>query len=209
MSGSALSLAAASGLSAFVDVRPRLFGIAYRILGSAAAAEDVVQDAWLRWQTIDRSVVRNAPAFLATTTTRLAINVAHSARWHRERYVGAWLPEPVDTRPGPQSEVEKGEALRHAVFVLLGALSPRERAAYVLREAFNYSYRQIGDVLQLAEANARQLVTRARIRVAARPRRPAGSGKGQRFLDAFIAASRHGDRSALERLFVSDIAAAS
>jgi RNA polymerase sigma factor (sigma-70 family) len=197
---------AANGLSVFVAVRPRLFGIAYRILRSAAAAEDVVQDAWLRWQAIDRSVVQNAAAYLATTTTRLAINLTQAARSHRERYVGTWLPEPVDTRPGPQSEVERDEALRHAVLLLLEALSPRERAAYVLREAFNYSYRQIGDVLQLAEANARQLVTRARRRVADRPRPTAGSGEGQRFLDVFIAAAQNGDRSALERLFVSDIA---
>ena len=197
---------AANGLSAFVAVRPRLFGIAYRILRSAAAAEDVVQDAWLRWQAIDRSVVQNAAAYLATTTTRLAINLAQAARSHRERYVGTWLPEPVDTRPGPQSDVERGDALRHAA-LLLEALPPRERAAYVLREAFNYSYRQIGDVLQLAEANARQIVTRARKRVADRPRPTAGANEGQRFLEAFIAAARNGDRSALERLFVSDIAA--
>jgi RNA polymerase sigma-70 factor (ECF subfamily) len=196
---------AANGLSVFVDARPRLFGIAYRILGSAAAAEDVVQDAWLRWQAIDRSVVQNASAYLATTTTRLAINLAQSARSHRERYVGTWLPEPVDTRPSPQSEVERGEALRHAVLLLQETLSPRERAAYVLREAFNYSYRQIGDALRLAEANARQLVARARRRVADRPRPTAGSGEGQPFLDAFIAAAQNGDRSALEELFMSDM----
>jgi RNA polymerase sigma factor (sigma-70 family) len=199
------SESAADALSVFVDVRPRLFGIAYRILGSASAAEDVVQDAWLRWQAIDRSVVQNARAYLATTTTRLAINVAQSARSDRERYVGTWLPEPVDTRPSPQSEIERGEALRHAVLLLVETLSARERAAYVLREAFNYSYRQIGDALQLAETNARQLVARARKRVADRPRPPAGSGKGQRFLDAFIAAAQNGDRYALEKLFVSDI----
>lgn len=204
--GAIAAPASANGLSVFMDVRPRLFGIAYRILGSAAAAEDVVQDAWLRWQAIDHSVVQNAPAYLATTTTRLAINLAHSARSRRERYVGTWLPEPVDTRPGPQSEVERGESLRHALLLLLEALSPRERAAYVLREAFNYSYRQIGDVLKLAETNARQLVTRARRRVADRPHPAAGSGEGQRFLDAFIAAAQNGDRSALEKLFVSDIA---
>jgi RNA polymerase sigma-70 factor (ECF subfamily) len=197
---------AANGLSAFVDVRPRLFGIAYRILGSAASAEDVVQDAWLRWQATDRSVVQNAPAYLATTTTRLAINLAQSARSHRETYVGTWLPEPVDVRPDPQSEVERREALKHAVLLLLETLSPRERAAYVLREAFGCSYRQIGDLLQLAEANARQLAARARRRVADRPRRPARSAARQPLLDAFVAATRKGDRSALEELFVSDIA---
>jgi DNA-directed RNA polymerase specialized sigma24 family protein len=127
--------AVANGLAVFVEVRPRLFAIAYRILGCAAAAEDVVQDAWLRWQAIDRSVVLNARAFLATTTMRLAINVAQSARLRRETCVGTWLAEPADTRPDPQTEVERGEALEHAVLMLLETLSPRERAAYVLREA--------------------------------------------------------------------------
>jgi RNA polymerase sigma factor (sigma-70 family) len=196
-----------NGLSVFVDMRPRLFAIAYRILGNAAAAEDVVQDAWLRWQTTDRRVVLNAAAYLATTTTRLAINLAQSARLRREVYPGTWLPEPVDTRFDPQSEVEQGEALEHAVLVLLSTLSPKERAAYVLREAFNYPYRRIAGILQLAEANARQLVARARKRVADnKPRPPARSTERQRLLDAFTAAARKGDLSALEEHFASDIA---
>jgi RNA polymerase sigma-70 factor (ECF subfamily) len=193
-------------VSVFVDMRPRLFAIAYRILGNAAEAEDVVQDAWLRWQTSDRSVVLNAPAYLATTTTRLAINLAQSARLRREVYFGTW-PEPVDPRLDPQSEVEQGEALEHAVLVLLSTLSPKERAAYVLREAFNYPYRQIAGLLQLAEANARQLVARARKRVADnKPRPTARSAEGQRLLDAFIAAAQKGDLSTLEEHFASDIA---
>src|ERR1700757_3222331 len=89
------------GLLAFDEVRPRLFGIAYRMLGSAAEAEDIVQDVWLRWQATDRSVVENPPAFLATTTTRLCINLAQSAQSRRETYVGTWLPEPVDTSSDP------------------------------------------------------------------------------------------------------------
>ena len=99
------------GLSAFMSVRPRLFGIAYRMLGSAAEAEDIVQDVWVRWQTADRSLVRDAAAFLATTTTRLAINVMQSARSRRETYVGPWLPEPVDTSADPGLGAERGEAL--------------------------------------------------------------------------------------------------
>jgi RNA polymerase sigma-70 factor (ECF subfamily) len=197
----------ANGLSVFVDMRPRLFAIAYRILGNAAAAEDVVQDAWLRWQAIDFSVVLNAPAYLATTTTRLAINLAQSARLRREVYPGTWLPEPVDTRLDPESEVERGEALEHAVLLLLETLSPKERAAYLLREAFDYPYRQIAGILQLAEANARQLVARARKRVAdKKPRPPATSDERQRLFDAFTAAAQKGDVSALEELFASDIA---
>jgi RNA polymerase sigma-70 factor, ECF subfamily len=160
------------GLSAFLSVRPRLFGIAYRMLGSAAEAEDIVQDVWLRWQTTDRSVVRDVPAFLATTTTRLAINVIQSARSRRETYVGPWLPEPVDTSADPGVEAERGEALQFAVLVLLEKLSPTERAAYVLREAFDYPYRDIAEILRLEEANTRQLVTRARKNVADGRRAP-------------------------------------
>jgi RNA polymerase sigma-70 factor (ECF subfamily) len=150
------------GLSVFLNVRPRLFGIAYRMVRSAAEAEDIVQDVWIRWQTTDRSVVRDAPAFLATTTARLAINVIKSARSRRETNIGPWLPEPVDTSADPGVEVERGEALDFAVLVLLEKLSPTERVAYVLREAFDYSYREIAHILCLGEANARQVVTRAR-----------------------------------------------
>jgi RNA polymerase sigma factor (sigma-70 family) len=153
-------------------VRPRLFGIAYRMLGSAAEAEDIVQDVWLRWQTTDRSVVRDVPAFLAKTTTRLAINVIQSARSRRETYVGPWLPEPVDTGADPELEAELGEALQFAVLVLLEKLSPIERTAYVLREAFDCPYRDIADILRLEEANTRQLVTRARKHVADGRRAP-------------------------------------
>src|ERR1700736_3798958 len=99
------------GLLAFVSVRPRLFGIAYRMLGSAAEAEDIVQDVWLRWQATDRNVVQHPPAFLATTTTRLAINHAQSAHSRRETYIGPWLPEPVDTRADPELGAEHGQAL--------------------------------------------------------------------------------------------------
>lgn len=196
-----------NGLSVFVEMRPRLFAIAYRILGNAAEAEDVVQDAWLRWQKIDRNVVLNASAYLATTTTRLAINRVQSARLRREVYPGKWLPEPVDTRLDPLSEVEQVEALEHAVLVLLETLSPKERAAYILREAFNYPYRQIAGILQLAEANARQLVARARKRVADnKPSPPVRSAERHRLLDAFITAAQKGDLSSLEEHFASDIA---
>src|ERR1700739_5163002 len=154
------------GLSAFASVRPRLFGIAYRMLGSAAEAEDIVQDVWLRWQATDRSVVENPPAFLATTTTRICINFAQSAQSRRETYIGPWLPEPVDTSSDPALGAERGEALGLAILLLLEKLSPTERAAYILREAFDYSYRQIADILQMEEANTRQLVSRARKNIA-------------------------------------------
>ena len=163
------------GLSAFLRVRPRIFNIAYRMLGSAAEAEDIVQDVWVRWQTANRSLVRDSAAFLATTTTRLAINVMQSARSRRETYVGPWLPEPVDRRADAGVAAERREALELAVPVLLKKLSPVERAAYVLREAFDYPYREIATVLRLEEANARQVVTRARQHVAGGRRMRASS----------------------------------
>jgi RNA polymerase sigma factor (sigma-70 family) len=197
------------GLSAFLSARPRLFGIAYRMLGSAAEAEDIVQDVWIRWQTTDRRPVCNSLAFLVTATTRLAINVLQSARARREADVGPSLPEPVDTSPDPGLGAERGEALNLAVLLLLERLSPTERAAYVLREAFDLSYRQIADVLQVEEANARQLVTRARERVSGGRRAPVSPAEQRCLLNAFLAAARTGDLARLERLFTSDVASTS
>lgn len=193
------------GLSAFVAARPRLFGIAYRMLGSAVEAEDIVQDAWLRWQTTDRSSVRDATAFLATTTTRLALNLAQSAHARRETYVGEWLPEPVDTSADPTLGAERGEALELAVLLLLEKLSPTERAAYVLREAFDYPYAQIADILRLGEANVRQLVTRARNHIAEGRQNPVSPAEQRRLLTAFVGAAQSGDVAALEAVFASDI----
>jgi RNA polymerase sigma-70 factor (TIGR02957 family) len=192
-------------LSEFVKVRPRLFGIAYRILGSAAEAEDIVQDVWLRWQATNRREVLDPPAFLATATTRLAINLTQSARSRREMYVGPSLPEPVNTSTDPQLGAERGEALEFAVMLLLEKLSPTERAAYVLREAFDYPYRQIAEILQLEEANTRQLVTRARQHIVDGRRTPVSSAEQRRLLEAFIAAAQKGDLAALEGLFASDV----
>ena|ERR1044071_872929 len=193
------------GLSAFALVRPRLFGIAYRMLGSAAEAEDIVQDVWLRWQTVDRSVVENPPAFLATTTTRLCINAAQSARSRRETYVGTWLPEPVDTSADPGLGAERGEALQLAVLFLLEKLSPTERAAYVLREAFDYSYREIANILQIEEANTRQVVSRARKHIANGRRMQVRAGEHRRLLEAFIEAAQKGDMTTLKSLFAEDV----
>src|SRR5499433_3998627 len=189
------------GLSAFAPVRPRLFGIAYRMLGSAAEAEDVVQDVWLRWQSTNRSVVHDPPAYLATTTTRLCINLAQSAHTRRETYIGTWLPEPVDTGSDPTVGAERGEALKLAVLMLLENLSPTERAAYVLREAFDYPYRQIANILQMEEANVRQLVSRARKHIEDGRRTSVSSNEQRRFLEAFIGAAQKGDLAGLEGLF--------
>jgi len=193
------------GLSVFAPVRPRLFGIAYRMLGSAAEAEDVVQDVWMRWQSTNRNVVENPPAYLATTTTRLCINLSQSAHSRRESYVGTWLPEPVDTSADPGIGAERGEALKLAVLLLLEKLSPTERAAYVLREAFDYSYDQIASILQMEEANVRQLVSRARKHIADGRRTSVSSNEQRRFLEVFIAAAQKGDMTALEGLFAEDV----
>jgi RNA polymerase sigma-70 factor (TIGR02957 family) len=194
------------GLSIFTSVRPRLFGIAYRMLGSAAEAEDIVQDVWLRWQqSANLSTVENPAAYLATITTRLCINVAQSAHSRRETYIGTWLPEPVDTSADPGIGAERDEALKLAVLVLLEKLTPTERAAYVLREAFDYSYREIADILQMEEANARQLVTRARKHVVEGRRTSVSPGEQRRLLEAFVTAAQNGDMAALEALFAEDV----
>jgi RNA polymerase sigma-70 factor, ECF subfamily len=197
------------GLSAFMSVRPRLFGIAYRMLGSAAEAEDVVQDVWLRWQTTDRSVVRDAAAFLATTATRVAINVRQSARARRETYVGPWQPEPVDTSSDPWLAAERDQELACGVRVLLERLTPTERAAYILREAFDYAYRDIASVLRLAEANARQVVTRARQHIVSGRTTATSSTELECLLGVFIAAAHDGDVAGLEDLFASNVVSSS
>ena len=197
------------GLPAFLSVRPRLFGIAYRMLGSAVEAEDVVQDVWLRWQHTDRRVVRDAAAFLATTATRLAINVMQSAHVRRETSVAPWQSEPVDNTGDPRLAAERRQALACAVRMLLEKLTPTERAAYILREAFDYAYRDIGNVLRLAEANARQVVTRARKHVASGRTTATNSTEQQRLFDAFVAAAQDGDIVGLEHLFASDAVSSS
>lgn len=192
-------------LAAFLAVRPRLFGIAYRMLGSAAEAEDIVQDVWLRWQAGDRSVVSDAAAYLATMTARLAINVSQTARARRETYFGPWLPEPVDTSTDPTLGAERGQALELAVLFLLEKLTPTERAAYVLREAFDYSYPQIAEILRQSEDNTRQLVSRARKHIANGRRATVDAAEQRRLLSAFIAAAQKGDLAALEGLLAADV----
>ena len=189
----------------FTQVRPRLFGIAYRMLSSVTEAEDLLQDVWLRWQAYDRSTVVNPEAFLATTTTRLAINVLQSAWKRRETYIGPWLPEPVDTEADPYLGAERAEALQFASLLLMEKLTPSERAAYVLREAFEYSYAQIADILSSTEPAVRQLVSRARKHIASERRAPVAAEEQQELLTTFLTAARAGDLTALERLFTPDV----
>ena len=197
------------GLSAFANVRPRLFGIACRMLGSAAEAEDIVQEVWLRWQSRNQGAVENPPAYLATTTTRLCINLVQSAHSRRETCIGALLPQLADMNSDPELRAERGEALRLAVLLLLEKLSPTERAAYILHEAFDYTYPQIADVLQIEEANTRQLVSRARKHIIDGRRIPVSSGEQGRLLEVFIAAAHKGDLAVLEGFLAADVVACS
>lgn len=189
----------------FLSARPQLFGIAYRVLGSAAEAEDIVQETWLRWQSTDRSKVHEPTAFLTTVATRLAINVAQSARVRRESYVGPWLPEPVDTTQDPHLGAERAEALEMAVLLLLEKLNPVERTAYVLREAFDYPYGRIAEILETSEANTRQLVSRGRKHLAAERKEAVTPTAHRRLLEVFLSAARTGDLSGLEDVLTADV----
>jgi RNA polymerase sigma-70 factor, ECF subfamily len=191
----------------FEAVRPRLFGIAYRVLGGRSEAEDVVQDTWIRWQRTDRREVRSPDAFLTTATTRLAINAAQSARARHEAPSAVSLPEPIDPSADPTVAVEREEEVGLAVRTLLEKLSPTERAVFVLRDAFDYPYRQIADVLALSEANARQLLVRARARLGSERRRPVSGSEHRRLLAAFTTASEHADLAPLERLLADEVVA--
>jgi RNA polymerase sigma factor (sigma-70 family) len=192
------------GLSAFANVRSRLFGIAYRMLGSATEAEDILQDVWLRWQSTNRRAVENPPAFLSTTTTRLCINLSQCARSRRETSSETRHLEPVDISGDPGVYAEREQALKVAM-LRLKTLLPAERAAYILRVAFDYSYRQIADILKITEANSRQLVSRARKRITEGRHRQVSLGEPQRLLHAFMAAAHMGDLASLEDLLVEEV----
>ncbi|MFD0250509.1 RNA polymerase sigma-70 factor [Streptomyces sp. NPDC127113] len=189
----------------FLRLRPRLFGIAYRILGSAAEAEDVVQETWVRWQKADRDAVHEPGAFLTTVAARLAINLAQSARVRRETYVGPWLPEPVDTAPDPQLGAERAAAVEMAVLLVLEKLNPVERTAYVLREAFDYPYDRVAEILETSKANARQLVSRARRHLADERRERVDPATHRRLLEVFLSAAQTGDLAVLEDVLTADV----
>ncbi|WP_327412819.1 RNA polymerase sigma-70 factor [Streptomyces sp. NBC_01233] len=198
----------------FEEHRPRMFGIAYRMLGSAAEAEDTVQDAYLRWVSADRADIRQPGAWLAKVVTNLCLNHLTSARVRREEYVGPWLPEPVltgDGTLGPLESAEQRDSVSMALLVLLEQLTPVERAVYVLREAFAYGHREIAGLLDLGEANCRQLYRRAAGRVAAEraateERRFAPDPeRWQSLVETFLSAARDGDLDRLEGLLTADV----
>ena len=201
--------------ASFEPYRRRLRGLAYRMLGSMAEAEDAVQEAYLRWHDVDRDRVGEPRAFLTTTTTRICLDVLKSARVRREEYVGPWLPDPVtDTAAlAPDAQTEIAEDLSVALLLALETLSPLERAAFLLHDVFDYSFTQVADTLGRNEAACRQLASRARARVReARPAAAVGMRAGAHAVDpkhaeivsAFLSASRSGDLATLTRLLASD-----
>lgn len=193
-------------IAEYLRLRPRLRRVAFRILGNWTEAEDIVQDAWVRWQADDRTAVADPTAFLITMTTRLAINATTSARARREVPVGDPLPERVPTADDPSLELERYDDLALGLRAVLERLSPVERVAFVLRKAFDYPYAHIAAVLRTSDANARQLVSRAGRRVSAAPTRPVGRAEERRYVQVFTLAARHGDVGTLEDLLIHDAA---
>ncbi|MFK0058610.1 sigma-70 family RNA polymerase sigma factor [Streptomyces werraensis] len=199
---SATCAGAASDLDAearsFDHHRRRLLAIAYRVIGSRTEAEDVVQEVWMRWQRTDRRRVAAPQAYLATVTTRLSLNVVRSARWRHETFSG--LAEPDRTHDAPEARVEREEAVHEAVRLLMERLGAGERAAYVLRAAFEYPYEQIAGLLHTTPANTRQLVSRARRHLARGRCVTVTSAQHRRLSTAFVAAARTGNTTCLVRL---------
>ncbi|MBD3941658.1 RNA polymerase sigma-70 factor [Microbacterium sp. NEAU-LLC] len=185
--------------------RRRIFGIGYRMLGTVADAEDIVQETWIRWQNADRAGIHDPAAFLATIATRLSINATQSAHARRETYIGPWLPEPVNTDDDPALGAERGEALGFAILLMLEKLTPTERAAYILREALDYPYERIAEVISASVASTRQLVSRARKHLESARRAAVAATEQRRLLEAFLVAAQKGDVSDLERLFAEDV----
>ncbi|HEY0604422.1 MAG TPA: RNA polymerase sigma-70 factor [Herpetosiphonaceae bacterium] len=194
-------------LDAFEQERGRLFGIAYRMLGSIGEAEDIVQDAYLRWHTVAHQNVDNAQAFLVRMVTRLCIDALKSARHQRTEYVGPWLPEPlfVDDRQNPAAIQELADDLSMAFLLMLERLTPVERAVFLLRESFAFSYAEIGDVLGKSEQNCRQIARRARQHLDADEQLvPADPQEHDLLLTQFLHAARDGDVQNMVKLLAHD-----
>jgi len=209
--------ASSNAAASFEPFRRRLLGLAYRMLGSMADAEDAVQETYLRWHKADRDNVSDPRAFLMTTTSRICLDMLTSARARREKYVGPWLPEPVlDTAAlAPDSHTELAEDLSIALLLTLDRLSPLERAAFLLHDVFDFSFSEVANALERSEAACRQLAARARAHVRdTRPRgatTPSSARSGQvdakhaELISAFIAATRSGDLRGLTQLLASDV----
>ena len=196
--------------SDYTRYRPLMFSIAYRMTGSVSDAEDIVQEAFLKATRAEVGSTDNPKAYLATITTRLAIDHLRSARVRRESYVGTWLPEPLvgeaDHAPGPAELAETSDSLSMAFLVLLESLSPPERAVFLLREVFGYGYPEIADVTGKTEAACRQIFARARRHIdEGRPRFETSRAEGEELTSLFLAAARGGDISSLIQKLAPDV----
>src|SRR5579864_7412068 len=192
----------------FHQYRSLLFSIAYRMLGSVADAEDMLQETFIRWQKSSEEEIRSPRAFLVTIISRLCINHLQSARVQREEYVGQWLPEPILTGPrsDPSQASQLDESLSLAFLLLLERLTPMERAVFLLREVFDYEYSEIAQTLGQSEANCRQILARARKHVAeARPRFDASPQQSEQLLRRFLDASSNGDMDGLVALLSREV----
>ncbi len=191
----------------FEQLRPLLFSIAYRILGSVSEAEDAVQETWLRYES-SPTQPRSAKAFLSAAVTRISIDVLRSARVRREEYVGQWFPEPLHTDPyeDPERSAELADSVSMAALLLLERLTPLERAVFVLREVFGFGFRQIAPAVGRSEAACRQLAVRARRHVdAGRPRFEADRREREKLAARFFDALREGDIDGLQALLAADV----
>jgi RNA polymerase sigma-70 factor (TIGR02957 family) len=190
----------------FVAHRSLLFTVAYEMLGSAADAEDVVQETWLRWAAAEQSAVHDPRAYLVRIVTRQALNRLRTLARRREDYVGEWLPEPLLTAPDVAEDVELAESVSMAMLTVLETLTPTERAVFVLREVFDVPYDEIAVTLDKTSAAVRQVAHRAREHVAARrPRIKVGASEQQRVVERFLSALRTGDVQALMEVLSPDV----
>src|SRR3984957_19604600 len=195
-------------LARFDQYRGLLFSVAYRMLGSVADAEDMLQETFIRWQQAHEKEIRSPRAFLITIISRLSINHLQSARVQREEYFGEWLPEPIVTGLGsdPLELIRVDESLSMAFLVMLERLTPIERAVFLLREIFEYEYSEIATVLGQSEVNCRQILRRARQHVAAmRPRFKTSQSKKREMLEGFLKATGTGDLEALVAMLSKDV----
>ncbi len=190
----------------FARHRSLLFTVAYEMLGSAADAEDVVQETWLRWVDVDHAVVREPRAYLVRVVTRQALNRLRAVARRREDYVGEWLPEPLLTGPDVGTDVELAESVSMAMLTVLETLGPAERAVFVLREVFDIPYDEIAEAVGKSPAAVRQIAHRARDHVAARrPRVPVSATEQREAVDRFLAAVRNGDLHGLLEVLAPDV----
>jgi RNA polymerase sigma-70 factor (ECF subfamily) len=195
-----------SGTDAFVKHRNLLFTVAYEMLGSAADAEDVLQETWLRWAGVGHDEVRDERAYLVRITTRLALNRLRTLARQRETYVGPWLPEPLLTTPDVADDVELADSVSTAMLVVLETLTPTERAVFVLREVFDVPYDEIADAVDKSPAAVRQIAHRARNHVEARqPREQVTDRQREAILDRFVLAVESGDIQALMDVLAPDV----